>query len=212
MGTVRDYFDTDFKTGDFAGNEFTLTWRPTGRPIVIPARIHLDFDANALFVCFYIPRVPDLALLIGNSVTGLVERFLSKRLGPDRSQNEDGELPARSADLKFAGRVFVYAEDDLTDAQITELAGLLRANNLYLRFRGPRYALAHTTRERPLAFISYDSTDPEAIAKPLATELMRLRCPAWFDGYEMRAGADIERSIVKGLAECERCIIVLSER
>jgi hypothetical protein len=212
VGTVRDYFDTDFKRDVVAGNEFTVEWTPTGASIAIPARIHLDFDSNALFICFYVPQVPDLAVLMQQSLVGLVERLLAKRLGPDVSLNKEGEAPARSVDLKFAGRVFVYAEGDLTDAQLTEVSGLLRARDLYLRFRGPRYAQARSAQERPLAFISYDSSDRDTIAQPLAKELTHLRCPTWFDGYQMRAGDDIERSIVNGLRECERCIVILSER
>ena len=212
MGTVRDYFDTDFKRDVVQTNEALLEWTPTGASIVIPVRIHLDFDSNALFMCFYVPGVPDLHALMKDAVGGLVTRYLDTAAGARVSLNKEGEAPANVADLKFAGRVFVYAEDDLTDAQLAEVDELLRRSHLYLRFRGPRYARARSMRERPLAFISYDSSDRATIAQPLAAELMQLRCPAWFDDYEMRAGDDIGRSIIKGLAECERCIVVLSER
>jgi len=47
---------------------------------------------------------------------------------------------------------------------------------------------------------------------PLANQLNHIYCRTWFDGYSMRAGDDIGRSISKGLTECERCILILSER
>jgi hypothetical protein len=212
VGTVRDYFETDFKRDVVHSNEVTLEWTPTGARIAIPVRIHLDFDSNALFICFFVPRVPDVHALMKSAVGGLVTRYLDNPSGPTVTLNKEGEAPASVADLKFAGRVFVYAEDDLTDAQLADIDELLRRSHLYLRFRGPRYARARSMRERPLAFISYDSSDRATVAQPLAGELMQLRCPAWFDDYEMRAGDDIGRSITAGLTECERCIIVLSER
>jgi hypothetical protein len=211
MGTVRDYFDTDFKRDVVETNTFFLELAPEGSRFAVPARIHLDFDSNAMFVCVYLPSMPD-PIAFFRGLGELVDRLLAKRRNSDVSFGKADEPLASGADLKFAGRVFVYAEDDLPPDQLPEIAASLRTRDLYLRFRGPQYARARSAHERPLAFISYDSSDRDIVARPLATALAGLRCPTWFDEYAMRAGDDIERHIEKGLNECERCIVVLSER
>lgn len=209
MATIRDYFETDFKRDLVASNTFDFTPSAGGQPIAVPVQLHFDFDSNAVFVCFYVPRVPEPVPFI-RGVCLHVDRVLAIGEGRDIKVGKHGELQARSEHLKFVGRVFVYAEDDLPDDQVVGIADALREQGLYLRFRGPAYARARSGFEKPLAFISYDSSDREAVAAPLARALGAIRCWTWFDEYSMRVGDPLERIIMKGLDECERCIVVLS--
>ncbi len=211
MATIRDYFDTDFEREFVGSNTFDFELRSNGRLVSVPVELHYDFDANAMFVCFYVPKVPEPLDFI-RDICAHVDRVLAIGEGKEILSGKHGELPARSEDLVFTGRVFVYAEDDLTDEQVAEIKQFLREHGLYFRFRGPGYARARSAFEKPLAFISYDTSDRQAVAAPLAQALAAVRCPAWFDEYSMRAGDPLERTIFKGLEECERCIVVLSPR
>lgn len=210
MATVRDYFETDFKREVVADNIFDFEWKADHRMISVPVQLHYDFDANAVFVCFYLPEIPAPEFV--RDICGHVDRVLAIGQGRDIRAGRHGELQARDEDLVFTGRVFVYAEGDLSDAQVDKIADSLRARNLFFRFRGRRYARERSAFEKPLAFISYDFSDRDAVAAPLARALAAIRCRAWFDEYMMRAGDPIERTILQGLEQCERCIVVLSPR
>lgn len=210
MATVRDYFETDFTRDVVGRNTFDFA-REDGRLVPVPVQLHFDFDANAVFVAFYVPAVPDAPGFI-QGICGHVDRALAIGEGRGIRAGRHGERQVPSTDLQFAGRVFVYAEDDLSDAEIDTLVASVRPQGVYLRVRGPRYARARSAFEKPLAFISYDSGDRDTVAGPLAHALAQIRCHAWFDQYSMRAGDPLERVIRKGLEECERCIVILSPR
>jgi hypothetical protein len=211
MGTIRDYFETDFPR-DFVGRK-TLCFEcgPDRRLVDVPAELHFDFDANALFVSFYLAAVADPVGLV-RAACAQTGNVLTLRDGRGIRLGKDGELQAHAEELVFAGRVFVYMENDLPDEEIERLAAAMRPHALYLRCRGPRYARARDEFERPLAFISYDSSDRQSVAAPLARALAGIRCRAWFDEYSMRAGDPLESTILEGLEACERCIVVLSPR
>jgi hypothetical protein len=83
---------------------------------------------------------------------------------------------------------------------------------MHLRVRGPEYARAQTALERPLGFISDDASDRQGIAEPLALALNSGQCPVWFDQYAMRLGDPLEGTLLRGIDECVRCIVILSER
>jgi hypothetical protein len=64
--------------------------------------------------------------------------------------------------------------------------------------------------EKPLAFISHDSRDKDAVARPIAQGLLRMLCPVWYDEYSLKVGAPLRESIENGIKECKKCILVLS--
>lgn len=66
--------------------------------------------------------------------------------------------------------------------------------------------------ERPLAFISHDSRDKDAVARPIAVGLSKLLCPVWFDEFSLKIGDSLRESIEKGLKESKKCILILSPR
>jgi hypothetical protein len=211
MATIRDYFETDFHREFVASKTMCFRCGPDGRLVDVRADLHFEFDANELFISFYLPAAPDPMALL-RAACAQVNHVLTLRDGRGISVGKEGELNARAEDLVFAGRVFAYTEDDLSDEDINAVASELRRDGLHLHCRGPRYARARDAFERPLAFISYDSSDRQFVATPLAHALAAIRCRAWFDEYSMHAGDPLERTILKGLEECERCIVVLSPR
>jgi hypothetical protein len=209
MASAREYFETDFSGAVVANNTFRLEDVPTRQVIPVAARLHNDFDANARFLVLYVPHLPDAAFLRG--IGAHVDRMLARLSeGPTFTVGRDGELPAHDRDLQFTGRVFVYAEADLPDEVVQQTGEVYRAHGLYLRFRGTRYAAARVAQERPLGFISYDSSDRDTVAQPLARELAAIHCPTWFDDFAMRAGDRLEPTLLKGIDECVRCIVILS--
>ena len=210
MSSIRDYFNSDLMGNACEASTFSLRPAPNCAEVIIHARLHLNIEANARFVSFYLPPIstPDLLAVIG-ALGDAVDLLLEKPVAVQGVEKH--RETASSSDLRFTGRVFIYAETELTKDEVAEATQLLRKRGLFLLYRGPGYALERDTWRRPVAFISYDSSDRDTVAAPLAEQLDRLHCRTWFDGYAMRAGDDIERSIAKGLTDCERCILILSE-
>jgi hypothetical protein len=210
VATIRDYFDRETQSELSVSNTFFFSHGETDR-IDVPARLVANFDANATFLALFIPHMPDAAGFIAG-LCGHLDRVLSRlNEGPQITLGKSGEVPARKDDLAFAGRVFIYAEDELPGDALHAIGDHLRERGMHLRFRGPEYALAQTAHERPLAFISYDSGD-RPIAESLALALSGEHCPVWFDQYAMRLGDPLEGTLLKGIDECLRCIVVLSDR
>lgn len=89
-----------------------------------------------------------------------------------------------------------------------ELEGLELGHNV--QFRSPRHAMLRSRSERPVAFISHDSRDDD-IARRIAIGMGKRRCSVWYDEFTLRAGDNLRDTIEKGLKECHKCIIVLSE-
>jgi hypothetical protein len=209
--TIRDYFDREAQSELSVSNTFTFA---VGEPetVDVPARLVTSFHVNATFLALFVPHVRDPAGFIAGLCRHL-DRILSRLSeGPQITVGRRGERPARRDDLTFAGRVFVYAEDELPEEALREIGDRLRSRGMHLRFRGPEYARAQTAQERPLGFISYDSGDRASIAEPLALALNAGSCPVWFDQYAMRLGDRLEGTLLEGIDECLRCIVILSQR
>lgn len=207
MATLRDYFETDF------GRDFVVSngWRFKigGGEVVVQVELHLDFDANARFLSCYVPHVLDPVGVI-EAVSARIDHAFAMIEGKGIRVGKHGERQVGAEELVFAGRIFVYGEDELDEATLDRLAASLKARNMALRYRGPSYARERSAFEHPLAFISYDFSDREAVAAPLAHALVAIRCETWFDAYSMRPGDRLESTMMQGLEECERCIVVLS--
>lgn len=59
-------------------------------------------------------------------------------------------------------------------------------------------------------FISHASEDKAAVARPLAQALQRRGFTVWYDEFVLRLGDSLQRSIDRGLAECDFGVVVLS--
>ncbi|MBN2583429.1 MAG: toll/interleukin-1 receptor domain-containing protein [Planctomycetes bacterium] len=209
MATLREYFDTDFPHTLTVHTEQTLSSAARQFTLTVVARVHLDFDANARFVSYYLPECPN-ALAVCQALLLNPQWGLDVGKGLMIETGFVGEKKATSAELRFTGRVFFYLETELADEAKTTLDELARSRGFFLRIRSRTYVCERSALERPLAFIAHDSRNKEEIARPLAIELVRRMCPVWFDEFSLKVGDSLRESIEKGIRECRKCILVLT--
>lgn len=113
-------------------------------------------------------------------------------------------------DLHFTGRVYFYSENRLAPDLVTRLEELALSKGLSLICRGPDYAETRNGLEKPRAFLSHDSRDKEAIARRIATTLISMLCPVWYDEFSLTVGDSLRESIENGLRTCHMCIFILT--
>jgi hypothetical protein len=209
MASLKEYFDRDFPYILNCRQSLQLKGTAGNAEVEIVAKLHLDFDSNAKFVSYFVPPTDDLievcASLIRNPEWAM-------RLGDAVSIQSGfvGEQPSSSGDLKFSGRVFIYTERQLSEADQDCLGAIAASAGMSVRLRGPGYAKQRSSLEKPRAFISHDSRNGKDIAQPLAIQLTRMMCPVWFDEFSLRVGQSLRETIEKGLRECQKCILVLT--
>jgi hypothetical protein len=114
-------------------------------------------------------------------------------------------------EIHSTGRVFIYSETNLSEAEIIQLQTESEALGHNLQFRDEVYVKGRTQGEKPLAFISHDSKDKDNIARRIALNLQRKICPVWYDEFSLSLGDNLRESIEKGLRECNRCVLILSK-
>ena len=209
MATLRDYFDRDFAHTLTVRQEHTLRSAEPSFEARVLARVHLDFDANAKFLSYYVPASPHVIetcrALLSNPQWGLgVSDGVLVQAG------FRGETLAGSSELRFTGRVFFYLEDNLAEEKEAELKALAQSTGLLLRIRSLAFVRERSSLEKPLAFILHDSRNKEEIASPLAIQLSRMLCPVWFDEFSLKVGDSLRESIERGIRECRKCILVLT--
>ena len=209
MATVREYYDTDFTRVLNVGN--TLRVQKGGAVAEVPARLHLDFDANAKYVSCFLSSDASSETICQALLEGL-GAILAFGNGVQVQSGFVGEQLVSSNELQFAGRFFIYHDHEI-DAEakqrIIDAAGSL---GVFTRFRGPTFAAARTKLEKPLAFISHDSRDKEQIARPLAIGLSKVMVPVWYDEFSLKVGARLRESIERGLREAKKCVLVITPR
>lgn len=213
MATIREYFDTDMKTG---GVNTSWQWQlldGSGLGEVV-AKIAYDFSANARYWYFFVPNLPDTEACIRALVDA--PQTIDCKLGPtgDGVTVEVGfadySEKQNSTTLVFTGRVNVYVDADLTPQVREALNTYAAARGLHLAIRDAEYARRRSELEKPMAFLSHDSRDKDSLVRELASELSQLMCPVWYDEYSLKVGDSLRASIEKGLKETRRCVVVLS--
>jgi hypothetical protein len=115
-----------------------------------------------------------------------------------------------SATLVFTKRIFFYIDALLTPDIRQQITALGMQHGFYVVVRDQEYARRRAEFEKPLAFISHDSRDKDALVRALALALSKLMCPVWYDEYSLKVGDSLRASIERGLKEAKKCIIVLS--
>lgn len=209
VSTLREYFDTDFPYCLSTSQSWPA--KAAGADIKIISRVHLDFDAGVTFISYYIPPsvVPkDLSVLL----LGKVEDALSNILQSVEVQmGYEGEQRLVSTELKFSGRVFIYTESPVLSEDLLDISNCAKSLSLSVVLRGPSMAASRAAIEKPLAFISHDWRDKDEIARPLAVALSKLRCPVWYDEFSLRIGDSLRMSIERGIRECQKCVLVLTQ-
>ena len=213
MATIREYFDTDPKALTVHRD---WEYKTSGGQSLahIRAKIALEFDANAKYWYFFVPEMED--------VRACIETFLALPetarcvLGPEgdgvyiESGFADYSERQNSATLIFTNRLLIYVDADMTRDLRRHLVELGQQYNLHLVLRDREYARKRSEHEKPLAFISHDSRDKDALVRELAHEMTKLMCPVWYDEYSLKVGDSLRASIEQGLKEAKKCVLVLS--
>jgi hypothetical protein len=213
MATVRDYFDTDFKTmaihADWEARD------PSGGGVSkIRARIHQDFDGNAKYWSFYVPDAPELlANLAALFRSQELERCVLSPEG-DTVYAEVGfgnySERANTSTFVFTRRIFLYIDSLLSLETRRSIAQHGLEKGFHVIVRDKDYAAQRSQMQKPMAFISYDSRDKDPLVRELAQQMSTQMCPVWFDEYSLKVGDSLRAAIEKGLKETKKCILVLS--
>lgn len=229
MATLREYYDADF---DYAARMLIRLEAPGGQSIEAAALY--DFGAYIAFLICYVPgsELPlqyfrDLLASISPSGQVMFDNRIklpSIRQFPGRmhfENKEEMEIRAQfhgepdwitSKQIVSSRRIFIYSETQLRDEEIVSLKDYARnlPHKYEVQFRSLIHATERSKFETPLAFISHDSRDKEAVARPVARELQRLMCPVWYDEYSLSVGDNLHDKIMEGLKNCKKCILILS--
>ncbi len=227
MSSIRQYFDTDFDYALRVHAEYSAATLPC------TAAVLYDANAAAAFCIFYFEdatlkpqqfksflaavKYGSTQVKFEGKVTLPTPRIFPGNLkvydsNPLRIEYQFFGDPAWRELLTIGAtrRMFIYAETALTAAEITDLQIAAVALGYELQFRDATYARQRALGEKPLAFISHDSRDKEAIARPIALNLQRKLCPVWYDEFSLQLGSNLRASIERGLKECKKCVLILS--
>jgi hypothetical protein len=175
----------------------------------IPGRVHEDYDSGTKYVSYFIPSGPEFYTLCEGVLKNPQWLFDAVK-GVVVEAGYPGERMLKSTELRFSGRVFLYLEDMPTAEQFAQVEELGKQTGIDLVVRTPASAQERSRFEKPLAFICHDWRDKADIARPIAAELIRRRCPVWYDEYSLKVGASLRANVEKGLKECKKCVLVLS--
>jgi len=209
MATLREFYDTDFPHDLNFATKFTV--QQGASSFEIPYRVHLDFDSNAKYVSCYLTNDAPILAVCQGIINGVARALAdSDRTSVEVRSGFPGASVLPSADLQFAGRVFLYHEADLPDVTKETITAAAKQQRIFVDFRGPRFAAERTRLEKPLAFICHDSRDKDEIARPVAIGLSKLMCPVWFDEFSLRVGDRLRESIERGLREARKCILIIT--
>lgn len=157
--TLEDTFRQDFPYL-FKAAFYDITWisRRDGTKLRIESQVYMDFQANTVFVGFYIPsaiasRFNDDDYRACLSLANLAEtpisdfaRYHEEEAGPPGQMTNFG-------DLRFSGRVVLYTGDDLSITQQAEVVKVYKAKNLSVTLEGPDHL-----RERQVAWYQQHPT------------------------------------------------------
>lgn len=227
--SVKDYFETDYfsravrnsklMTADYSFN-VNIKGESSGKSwdVAVSQKLNFDYEANAVYSYLYISDL-DPEIDITQMCSNLIDHFAGNPLRtapPSLQQNRinfrDNEFDRFHPSKKlFDTRQLVFYLDAVVSqfdkSMIYQYGDMKR---MFVKIRDRKYVQEQANKERPLAFISYDSRDKEAIARPLAQELTKILGRVWFDEFSLRVGANLRESIERGLKECARCVLVLT--
>lgn len=227
MATLRQYFETDFDNALRMHITFSYGCES------IEGVLLYDVCAYAAFLSCYIPGVDrdyDYFLGLLNKIQyARTSLDLAGRVTLPGARYFPGEMKICNKDdfeigyrlfgdpiwkstreIRSTTRVFLYSETDLDACAVERLQAEAASLGHRLQFRSAEYVRGRIRFETPLAFISHDSRDKEAVARPIAVNLQKMLCPVWYDEFSLKVGDSLRESIEKGLKECKKCVLVLS--
>ena len=176
----------------------------------VTVQLHYDFESRAKYVSLYVADMPDVScpeaivLIQLSEIVDRLTRDLAVSAGfPGEEMNTE--------DLVFTGQIYIYSERPVAEELIYRLRQESDRLGHRLVFRSDEFVKERNRVERPQAFICHDSQDKTSIAGPLAIELQKLMCPVWYDEYSLKVGDSLRDQIEKGLTECPKCILILTQ-
>jgi TIR domain len=209
MATLHEYFVKDGAQNLTHQQTWLLTNAYGEKLGELIARLHLDFDAHAKYISFFIPEMPAVECPEAFALNKTAEmlKWPETQVGV---QAGFGDERKDARELVFTGQIYLYSErpvpEDLKVRLITEAKGVGHR----LTFRSVEYMNERNKWEKPRAFISHDSRDKASIAEPIALQFQKFMCPVWYDQFSLRVGDSLRESIERGLKECRKCILVLT--
>jgi hypothetical protein len=216
VATLQDFFNNDFPHDFIYKKTFALELAPPNDPTTfnhladVIGRLHYNFASGALYISYYIPQVsvPIMDVLVW--ILNKTQEILNYRNAVQVEMGFVGERKIPSSELHFTGRIYLYSETDVPDNDFEKLRIAAQKDKLFVSLRGRQFAVERSKLEKPLAFISHDFRDKDAVAGPIAMGLSNLLCPVWYDEYSLKVGDRLRESIERGIRECEKSVIVLS--
>jgi hypothetical protein len=173
-------------------------------------RAHLNFEAHCMYLSYFLPETPFAFPIIKGLIQNVIPRNIEQARRIELELTMVGGQETASSELPFSGRINFYSETQLDESMTEELVEEGKKMGYAPMFRFPEYANVISENKDILAFISHDSRNKEKIAEPLASRLVKLDCPVWYDEYSLQPGDSLRESIENGLKECSHCILVLT--
>lgn len=228
MATLREYYERDFSHSARIHIKVPLDDQQ------IQGTVSYDFAGYCAFLSLYVSGNKDMNFFVklleslfrnpiqvelDGRVTLPSAKVFPGQLLVQNTKTENFEILAQyfgdsewmsTKNIEFTRRVFICSESDLPEQQIGLLKMKAKEFGRELQFRAGRFREERSKHEKPLAFISHDSRDKDAVAGKIALGLQGMLCPVWYDEFSLKIGDNLRDSIERGLKECKKCILVLS--
>lgn len=208
MATLLEYFETDFPK--YLNINKSLELKGLGLNVQILVKLHTDFDSNSKFLLVYVPEHTD-HIEICRSIFLNTNLFLQIGDHLQIQTRLPGEQLMDMDDLLFSGRLFLYNANKMSAEEIEGIREEAKKKNISIQCRDLNFSEERSKLKKPHAFISHDSRDKIAIAKPIAMGLSKVMCPVWFDEFSLNVGDNLRKSIELGIKESKKCILILSK-
>jgi hypothetical protein len=207
------YFDHDVHPGHRTDTTLDLQPGQAGVvPLTVRVRGYQDFMSNSKYLACFVPNAPhNLAACLRLILS--VETLLTVFDGVTMIQSNPcvGDPPQSSDDLRFTGRLYLYVDNVLNDADRSEISALASQRGIHVHVRDAAYAASRTTMTKPDAFVCHDSRDKESVVRPLVAALQKRGVHLWYDEFSLRIGDALRESVERGLMESRRCILLVSK-
>jgi hypothetical protein len=210
VATLREHFSDVPGTSFPTEQELSLQPKDGRPPITVVARLYRDFASHTRYVAFFIQQGQysfEAAALLSQFPVQVVDQISNEIQITTSHPAAYGE--EESTSLPFSGRVHLYIDDYVPDADKSQLVSAAAGAGIALNIKDRKFSDYLTATEKPRAFISHDSRD-KPFVRELAEKLRAMRCPVWYDEFSLKVGDSLRESIDTGLKEAPKCIVVLS--
>jgi hypothetical protein len=179
MASLYEYFVTDGAQNLTARQTWQLTDANGTKVGELIARLHLDFEANAKYVSFYIPEMPGVECpetLALDKVADILELPETSQVTMQRAGIDEESSDAR--ELVITGQIYVYSQRPVPAELKDRMNAQAKTVGHRLSFRNGKYMDERNKLEKPRAFISYDSRDRQTIAEPIGAPDAQINVPS----------------------------------